>query len=42
MFEYDWLLSARIYGLVGCLKSKLSDYKQVQLQTGQIRQLSSQ
>ena len=26
--EYDWLLTALIYGLIGCFRSKLSDYKQ--------------
>ena len=25
MLEYDWLLTALIYGLIGCFRSKLSD-----------------
>ena len=25
MIEYDWLLTALIYGLIGCFRSKLSD-----------------
>ena len=25
MLEYDWLLRALIYGLIGCSRSKLSD-----------------
>ena len=25
MLEYDWFLTALIYGLIGCFRSKLSD-----------------
>ena len=25
MLEYDWLLTAFIYGLIGCFRSRLSD-----------------
>ena len=25
MFEYDWLLTALIYGVIGCFRSKLSN-----------------
>ena len=27
MLEYDWLSTALIYDSIGCLRSKLSDYK---------------
>ena len=46
MIEYDWLLTALIYGLIGCFRSKLSDltYSITKIcnRTGQSRQLSSQ
>ena len=46
MLEYDWLLTALIYGLIGCLRSKLSDLTcpitNICNRTGQIGQLSSQ
>ena len=28
--EHDWLLTALIYGLIGCFSSKLSDYEHLQ------------
>ena len=46
MLEHDWLLTAPIYGLIGCFKSKLSDLTcpitNICNRTGQIGQLSSQ
>ena len=46
MLEHDWLLTALIYGLIGCFRSKLSDLTclitNICNQTGQIGQLSSQ
>ena len=45
MLEYDWLLTALIYGLIGCFRSKLSDLtcpiSNACNRTGQIGQLSS-
>ena len=31
--EHDWLLKALIYGLIGCISSKLSDYEHLQSDT---------
>ena len=42
MCEYDWLLTAHMYGLIDCLRAKLSDLSNICIQTGQIRQLSNQ
>ena len=46
MLEYDWLLPALIYGLIGCFRSKLSDLTcpttNICNRTSQIGQLSSQ
>ena len=46
MLKYDWLLTALIYGLIGCFRSKLSDLTcsitNVCNWIGQIGQLSSQ
>ena len=46
MLEYDWLLTGLIYGLIGCFRSKLSDFTclitNIRNRTGQIGQLSSQ
>ena len=46
MLEHDWLLTALIYGLIGCFRSKLSDLTgaitNICNWTGQIGQLSSQ
>ena len=40
MLEYDWLLKALIYGLIGCFRSKLSDLTCLICNwTGRIRQL---
>ena len=45
LLEYDWLLTALIYGLIGCFRSKLSDLTRpipnIRNRTGQIGQLSS-
>ena len=44
--EYDWLLTALIYGLIDCFRSILSDFTcpitNICNRTCQIRQLSSQ
>ena len=44
--EYDWLLTALIYGLIDCFRSTLSDLTcpitNICNRTCQIRQLSSQ
>ena len=46
MLKHDWLVTALIYGLMGCFRSKLSNLTclitSVCNWTGQIRQLSSQ
>ena len=46
MLESDWLLTALVYALIGCFKSKLSDLTclitNICNRSGQIRQLSSQ
>ena len=42
MLEHDWSLAALIYGLIGSLRSKLSDLTNVCNRTGQIGQLDSQ
>ena len=46
MLEHDWLLTAFIYDLIGCFRSKLSDLicpiTNICNRTGQIGQLSSQ
>ena len=41
MLECDWLVTAMIYCLIGCFRSKLSDYNNCN-RTGQIGQLRSQ
>ena len=46
MLEYDWLLTALVYGLIGCFRFELSDLTcpitNICNRTGQIGQLSSQ
>ena len=46
MLEYDWLLIALIYGVIGCFRSKLSNLTcpitNICNETGQIGQLSRQ
>ena len=46
MLEHEWLLTALIYGLIGCFRSKLSDLTcpitKICNRTGLIGQLGSQ